>query len=150
MDLYYTRNHRAAEQLDEMRRLERERICLFCPPYLEREPEQRVVHRTSWWSVTPNRYPYSGTRIHLLLVPAPHVADMLDLPREALEEFWPVLSWVRDNYSLEYYGIGARCGPCEFTGGTIQHVHVHVIVGDVTNPAHQPVRLKLSSRPSLE
>ncbi|GLZ37518.1 HIT domain-containing protein [Actinokineospora sp. NBRC 105648] len=147
MTLYYTGNHRDPGQLEEMHRLERSGICLFCPDNLANEPEQRLLHRTSWWSVTPNRYPYAGTQNHLLLVPTIHVADLLDLPTEARNDFWTALSWVRDTFELEFYGLGARCGPCEYTGGTIEHVHVHVIVGAVTDPEHQPVRFKLSSRP---
>lgn len=147
MALYYAGNHRTAEQLAEMRRLERDGVCVFCAPYLGGADEQRIVHRTDWWSVTPNRYPYRGTKLHLLLVPSVHVNDMLDLPREAQADFWNALGWVRDHYALTFYGLGVRCGPCEFTGGTIEHLHAHVIVGDVDNPDHTPVRLKLSSRP---
>jgi ATP adenylyltransferase len=54
---------------------------------------------------------------------------------------------VREHHGLTHYGLGGRNGDCRYTGGTIYHVHVHVIVGDVTNPEHQPVRLRLSSRP---
>ncbi len=148
MSLYHNGNHRNAEQLAEMRRLAREQVCLFCPEHLDAQPEQRVVHRTAWWSVTPNRFPYAGTDVHLLLVPSAHVPDLLDLAADALADFWTALAWVRGEYSLEFYGLGARCGSCEFTGGTIEHVHVHVIVGAVHEPDHQPVRFKLSSRPA--
>jgi ATP adenylyltransferase len=149
MPLYCLDNHRDPEQLEEMRRLEREGICLFCEPHLLVDPAQRVIHRTKWWSATPNRYPYRGTKFHLLLVPAPHVSDFLELPDEALADFWRALLWIRRTFALEYYGLGVRCGDCQNTGGTIQHLHVHVIVGNVEDPGHEPVRFKLSSRSSF-
>jgi ATP adenylyltransferase len=106
-----------------------------------------VLRETPHWIVTPNRFPYGGTKTHLLLVPTAHVTDLLDLPAEAQADYWSVLGWVRDHLNLEYYGLAARNGDCRYTGGTISHVHVHVLVGDVEDPEHQPVRVRLSSRP---
>lgn len=149
---YYLGNSRNAEQRAEMQRLEAAGACLFCPGHLESGGEQRVLWHTpaSSWSVTENRYPYRGTKVHLLLIPALHVSDLLALPEDVLADFWVALRWVQDNYALEFYGLGVRCGDCRYTGGTIQHLHVHVIVGDVEDPEHEPVRLKLSSRPAAE
>jgi diadenosine tetraphosphate (Ap4A) HIT family hydrolase len=149
MSLYYLGNSRGAEQLNEMRRLEAEGKCLFCPEHLDTAPTQRVLMRTAGWSVTENRYPYRGARLHLLVIPALHVSDILSLPSDVLADFWVALAWIRETYSLEFYGLGARCGDCRYTGGTIQHLHVHVVVGDIENPNHEPVRLKLSSRPAM-
>jgi ATP adenylyltransferase len=143
---YHLENHREPEQLAEMRRLEREGTCLFCSDQLESETgEQHVVHRTRHWFITPNRFPYAGAKLHYLLVPEKHVTDVLDLPAADREDFWTALAWVRDEHELSFYGLGARCGDCEYTGGTIRHVHVHVIVGDVDDPEHRPVRFKLST-----
>jgi ATP adenylyltransferase len=147
MPLYYLGNSRAAEQLNEMQRLETEGKCLFCPEQLDTHPTQRVLKKTNGWRVTENRYPYKDTKLHLLLIPTLHVSDILSLPPELLADFWGVLAWVKRTYTLEFYGLGVRCGDCKYTGGTIQHLHVHVVVGDVENPGHEPVRLKLSSRP---
>jgi ATP adenylyltransferase len=144
VNLYHLGNSRGDEQSAYMRQLEADGICLFCPPYLAADPAQEILHRTAHWTVTPNRYPYAGTRLHLMLVPDEHVTDLLDLSEPARQDFWAVLGWVRDRYGLAYYGLGARNGDCRYTGGTIAHVHVHVIVGD---PDAGPVRFKVSSRP---
>ena len=131
-----------------MERLERERRCIFCPAALEDDPAREVLHRTRYWRVTTNQYPYAGTRLHLLLVPTSHVDDLLDLDEASRQDFWTALDWLREHHELEFYGLGVRCGDCRFTGGTVRHLHVHVIVGDVDDDDHRPVRLKLSSRPS--
>jgi ATP adenylyltransferase len=146
--LYYLGNHRSPEQLAEMVRLESGGICLFCPEHLANDVAHPTLLATEHWSVTPNRYPYKGTRLHLLLIPREHVTDMIDLSAEARADFWVALGRVRDHYALTYYGLGARNGDCRFTGGTVQHLHIHLAVGDVDDPEHQPVRMKLSSRPS--
>jgi ATP adenylyltransferase len=148
VSLYHLGNSRSDAQRRDMEDLEARGVCLFCPEHLASDPDQRIVLSTRHWNVTPNEFPYAGTRVHLLLVPKVHATDLLDLPAEALADFWTALADVRRHYGLDYYGLGARNGDFRCTGGTIAHVHVHVIVGDVDDPEHQPVRLKLSSRPS--
>jgi ATP adenylyltransferase len=149
---YYFANYRTEEQLAEMRRLEATGVCLFCPTNLGQN--QEVVHRTDHWSVTPNRFPYRDTRLHLLLVPHAHVTDILDLEPAAQADFFTALGWVRGQHDLRYYALDSRCGDdaCAHGGSTIRHLHVHVIVGDVDDPAHQPVKVKVSQRakPELE
>jgi len=145
MTLYYLGNFRVDEQLAEMRRLEVEGVCLFCPGHLPAASE--VLHRTARWTVVPNRYPYRETRLHLLLVPDEHVTDMADLSEDAQRDFWTALRWVKVQYGLGHYGLAARNGDSEFTGGTIRHLHIHVLQGEVDDPDHQGVRVRLSSRP---
>jgi diadenosine tetraphosphate (Ap4A) HIT family hydrolase len=142
MTLYHLGNSRSEEQSADMRRLEADGICIFCPEHLDADPGQRILHRSAHWAVTPNKFPYEGTKLHLLLVPHQHVTDLLDLPDAAQQDFWAALCWVRDQHGLTYYGLGARNGDCRYTGGTIAHLHVHVIVGD---PEGGPVRFKVSS-----
>lgn len=141
MNLYQLGNYRTDEQLADMLALERAGVCVFC------HLDQEILHRTEHWTVTPNEFPYPGTRLHLLLVPHEHVPDLLDLSPSAQTDFWSVLGWIRAEYRLEFYGLGARCGDCARTGATIVHVHAHVIVGDVEKPDHEPVRMKLSQHP---
>lgn len=147
MSLYYLGNHRSQAQLDDMRRLAEAGICVFCPQHLATDPNQRTLHRTALWTVTPNEFPYEGTRLHLLLVPDEHVTDVVDLSAEAKHDFWVALRWVREYHRLTYYSMVIRNGDCERTGATVRHVHVHLLQGDVDDPLHQPVRTKLSSRP---
>ena len=146
MSLYYLGNYRTQEQLEDMLRLEAAGTCIFCPEHLAKDPDQRIVHRTALWTVTPNEFPYRGTRLHLLLVPDEHVTDMLDLSDEAKADLWTALAWARENYGLTFYSMLARNGDCEFTGATVRHVHIHLVQGDVDDPHHEPVRTKLSSR----
>jgi diadenosine tetraphosphate (Ap4A) HIT family hydrolase len=147
LTLYCTDNYRTAEQLAEMRRLEAAGICLFCPQSLREHARQQVIIETGQWAVTPNAFPYAGTRLHLLVVPHQHVNDMLDLDDEALSDFWATLRLIRERFGLGYYGLGVRNGNCSFTGATIAHVHAHVLVGDPSADPEVPVRMRFSSRP---
>jgi ATP adenylyltransferase len=145
--LYCTDNYRTEEQLAEMRRLEAAGICLFCPASLRQHARQEVILETRHWAVTPNAFPYKGTRLHLLVVPHQHANDMLDLGDEALADFWATLRLIRERYALDHYGLGVRNGNCSFTGATIAHVHAHILVGDADADPEVPVRMRFSSRP---
>ena len=146
--LYCMSNHRTAEQLAEMQRLEAAGICLFCPGGARDAGRQRaVLWESRHWAVLPNDFPYRGTMLHLLVVPHEHVNDMLDLDEESLGDFWDVLKVIRQRFSLDHYGLGVRNGDCGFTGATIAHVHAHILVGDPTVEPEVPVRMKFSSRP---
>jgi diadenosine tetraphosphate (Ap4A) HIT family hydrolase len=135
-------NVRGPDQLAEMQRLEDAGICLFCPDGLQGHTRNEIVHQTAHWTVTPNAFPYPGTRLHLLLVPHQHAGDLLDLDPDARADFWTALAWVRDNYGLSYYGLGVRNGDCRYTGATVTHMHAHVLVGDPD--AEVPVRFRFS------
>jgi diadenosine tetraphosphate (Ap4A) HIT family hydrolase len=149
LKLYCTDNYRTEAQLAEMRRLEAAGICLFCPASLRDHARQEIAFETRLWTVTPNAFPYKGTRLHLLIVPHQHVNDMLDLDDDALADFWAALRQVRERYDLDHYGLGVRNGNCSFTGATIAHVHAHVLVGDPDLDPEVPVRMRFSSRPEL-
>ncbi len=145
MNLYYPGNYRTDEQLAQMMELEAAGVCLFCPEHL---PTFRpIVHKTQHWTVTTNRFPYHGTKLHYLLLPDEHVEDLVDLSPESHVDFWTALRWARDEHGLRYYGLAARNGDCAYTGGTIRHVHVHLLQGDVEDPDHGSVRVRLSSHP---
>jgi diadenosine tetraphosphate (Ap4A) HIT family hydrolase len=142
MGFYHFENSRGGEQLAEMRRLDAAGICLFCPGHLE--DVQEVVHRSAHWTVTPNRFPYPNTALHLLLVPHAHVTDLVDLPAPAQTDLFATLAWAKQTYDLTYYALGARCGDLPCTGATIKHLHLHVIVGDLTQ---EPVKFTMSRPP---
>lgn len=147
MSFYCFENVRTPGQLAEMRSLEAQGVCLFCPDVLRGHGRQQVLFETRHWLVTPNEFPYAGTALHLLLVPHEHVGDLLDLPGEAQQDFWAALGLVRERHRLRYYGLGVRNGDCRFTGATIRHVHAHVLVGDADSGQAPPVRMRFSSRP---
>jgi ATP adenylyltransferase len=147
MRLYDLRNYRSNGQLAAMDALERAGICIFCPENLTADPDHLVLHETANWVIIKNKFPYKGTRLHILLVPRTHVEDILDLDADAKGEYWPLLDWVKKKFGLDFFAVGMRTGDFHRTGSSIAHAHIHVIVGDVEAPGHEPVRFKMSSSP---
>lgn len=143
-DIYYLGNARSQAQYDEMVRLEAAGVCLFCTKGLQ-ESRKSILGANTWWTLVHNDYPYAGTLHHFLLIPSRHILEMTDLYPEEFAGMAPLIEFAKSKYQFEYYGIGARNGDPAYTGGTIKHLHLHLIVGDPNTD--EPVRLKLSSRP---
>lgn len=146
MSLYCFEHARTPEQLAEMQRLDAAGVCLFCPEYLASHPVQRTLFSTRHWTATPNEFPYPGTRLHVLLVPHEHAADLLELSEQARGDFWVALARLAGHYHLQHYGLGVRNGDCRLTGATIAHVHAHVLVS-ATGAGAPPVRMRFSGQP---
>lgn len=139
MSEYHLPHARSDEQAAKMRLLTASDSCLFCDGELS--GDWPIMDRTRHWVIARNQFPYKGAKHHVLLVPSDHVTDLLDISAAAKADFWPALELVQTKLELTDYSIGARCGDCAVTGGTIAHVHVHLVVGD----GSQPVSFKMSA-----
>ena len=145
--LYEPGNARSERQRDEMRALERSGVCLFCPDHIR---PAALRWSAGGWSALDNQYPYRGTRAHVLLVPDEHVSRLEHLTPRARDRFWVALDRLLGELADPDYGLVVRNGNPRRTGGTVAHLHVHVIVGDVHDPAHEAVRVKVTSRDSRQ
>jgi ATP adenylyltransferase len=145
--LYCFGGVRNEEQRALMTALAAAGTCLMCPDGIAAHGFA-VTLATAHWTVTPNEYPYSGTRLHFMVIPREHVSDLIDLSPAAQADLFAVLGQLRDRFGLSYYGLGVRCGDCRYTGATIQHLHAHVLVGDPGAEPEAIVRMRFSSRPS--
>lgn len=146
MSYYNHSNARSEEQAQNMRDLEERGVCLFCEEHLKADVEHTIYFESDSWLVTNNKYPYDGTSLHLLLIPKSHVRDLIDLSPKAQASFFEAVTWVKVNWGLDFYGIGIRSGNFSGTGATIEHLHIHLLQGDVSNPEHKGVKVRLSSK----
>jgi ATP adenylyltransferase len=147
VSLYNFEAARAKEQLEEMQRLDEEGICIFCPEHIHKA-SQPIEIETDHWMVKKNDFPYANTDLHLILIPKVHVPTAALLPKAAQMEFMPLVVKCETLFQLGSYALAMRSGDMRFNGGSIEHLHAHIIVGDVKNPDHQPVKVKVSSRPN--
>lgn len=90
-------------------------------------PFERTRFRTAHWTVADAAAPSPRTRLHLLLAPRAHIADLADLDPRAGEDFWDALRRIREVWSLTHYGLVFE------TGG---HAHAQVVVGDGSGSIH--------------
>lgn len=146
MAQYHNKAARSEDQLKEMQRLAGQGICIFCPENIHQDSE-KVELETDHWMLKKNRYPYKNTKYHLILIPKKHVKNISELSDAAQREFLPFAARCAQKYKLKSYAVAMRSGDMRYNGGSIEHIHAHLVVGDTDDPNHQPVRFKLSSRP---
>lgn len=138
---------RYADQITQMKDLAERGVCAFCPEHIDKEHREPVELQTEHWMVAKNDYPYEGTKLHLLLIPKVHVHTLSKLSRPALHDLTDLIVSIEKKWGLTHYAVGIRSGDMHHTGGSVEHLHAHLVVGDTEADDHQPVRFKMSSKP---
>lgn len=146
MALYNFKAARSKAQLADMQDLAGRGICIFCPEHIT-EDVNKLVLETDHWMVKPNSFPYKNAKLHLLIIPKAHVPTIQELPLKAQNSFLPVVSQLEVMYKLDNYALGVRAGDMRYNGGSIEHLHAHLVVGETDAAEFEPVRFKMSSRP---
>ena len=135
---------RGSEQLARMRSLEAEGVCIFCPEHAGRWQREPVEHTGEHWYVTRNDFPYEGAAAHYLIVARRHVSSFEELPDEAGAELWRIRRELAGRLGAVSFATVERSGDMRFNGGSVAHLHVHMVALD-SDPA-KTVRFRVSAR----
>jgi ATP adenylyltransferase len=140
-------NAREALQVDIMRQLQAEGKCPFCPEYLPQHHTQPILKQGEFWVVTRNMFPYRNTLHHFLLISMVHIESIMDMTPEMAIEALLFRQWLMQEFKLPGGATCERFGDTPYSGGTLHHLHQHVIVPDLQSPAYVPVRFKIGTNP---
>ncbi len=135
-------NARVDKQRDVMGKIKEDGVCPFCPEHLEAYHEEPILRRGDHWIVTRNQWPYSNTETHLLAIATRHVVALSELTPGAGEELLNHFRWAEDVYKIAAGGLAMRFGDVGRSGATVQHLHAHLIVPQVS-VGIDPVRFKI-------
>ncbi len=138
---------RSDEQRKQMEELAKRGVCAFCRENAETEMREPIELETDTWFVKKNDYPYKRTKLHLVLIPKEHVKTLSDLSIDALHGLPEIIVTAEKKWQLTSYAVGIRSGDMTYNGGSVEHLHAHIIVGDPEHEDLEPVRFKMSSRP---
>jgi diadenosine tetraphosphate (Ap4A) HIT family hydrolase len=141
--LYNLDAAREQEQRRYMEELEAAGICVFCPEHVARYHREPVEQTGTYWYVTRNDYPYEGAAAHYLIVARRHVASFDELPDEAGAELWEIRRELKRRLAPLALATVERSGDMRFNGGSVAHLHVHLVALDAT-PA-KTVRFRVSA-----
>jgi diadenosine tetraphosphate (Ap4A) HIT family hydrolase len=142
--LYNFEAARGSEQLSRMRELEAEGVCIFCPEHAGRYQREPVEQTGEHWYVTRNDFPYEGAAAHYLIVARRHVSTFAELPDEAGAELWRIRRELAERLGAAAFATIERSGDMRFNGGSVAHLHVHMVALD-PDPA-KTVRFRVSAR----
>jgi ATP adenylyltransferase len=137
-------NARTPEQVALMQKIIDDGVCPFCKEYFEKYHPKPVLKETEHWFFTENMSPYKGTKYHFIFVyKTAHITKPSELTPLALQELFDLLAWATEEYKIPGGSFFMRFGDTHYTGSSVEHLHAHLIMGDVDAPDHEPVRVKL-------
>ncbi|MHB1330908.1 MAG: dihydrofolate reductase [Minisyncoccota bacterium] len=115
------------KQREVMQRILETGKCPFCPDELRKWHGKPIIKEGRFWILSHNDYPYAGSRHHLILFLKEHAETLSDLPSGAFAELGAFVTWVEEHFDISGGGIFMRFGDLLLTGGTVRHLHVHVV-----------------------
>lgn len=140
------RNARTEDQYKIMEMIQKEGFCPFCPEHISKAQLKPIIKQGKYWQIRENRWPYKNTRVHLIVIHNRHVEKLSEISPEAAKELFELAKWAEDKYQILGGAIGIRFGDFHLNGGTVLHLHAHLIAADITNrddPNYQPVRFRV-------
>lgn len=115
------------EQRAVMKQIQGRKECPFCIQNLHKYHTKPIIRKIPHWILTPARWPYKDTKLHLLVISRKHMERLSDLSLVAGRELFKLLKWVERKYNISGGAFAVRFGDSRFTGATVHHLHAHVI-----------------------
>lgn len=134
---------RTEEQIKLMEKIEKDRVCPFCPEYFKKYHPKPILKESDWWIVSENMAPYEGTRVHILFVYKKHIPSLSDLDPEAMSDLLELINWTIKEYSIEGGAFFIRFGDTRYTGGSVDHLHAQLITGTAKSDDESRDKLKV-------
>jgi ATP adenylyltransferase len=125
--LYNLDAARGEEQRSYMAQLESAGVCVFCVEHVAEYQREPIEHDGEHWYVTRNGFPYEGTAEHFLIVARRHVVSFEELPDEAGAELWAIRRMLAERLRPVALATVERSGDMRFNGGSVAHLHVHLV-----------------------
>jgi diadenosine tetraphosphate (Ap4A) HIT family hydrolase len=137
---------RTEEQKKVLQEIEASGECPFCMPNLHKHHDRPILYGNKHWIATENQWPYKNIGYHFLVIPRVHAESLNDLPAAAGIELLAILQHLESTFKLDSGAVLMRFGDTTYNGGSVKHLHVHLMVPDLQEDWSE-VRVKIGSRP---
>lgn len=128
-DLMNLGNARTPLQIENMKKIEAEGFCPFCPEHLKKYHEPPILKEGAHWIVTPNMYPYENVSQQILFITKEHLTDSKDLSSDAWAELQELIQWTIKELDIDAATLLMRSGNMHKTGATVLHLHAQLVAG---------------------
>lgn len=108
--------------------------CHFC----SLGPQNVLVVHDLDWKAWQNPYPEKHTKHHFIIAPLRHIKSTSDLSITEQVGLFTAMEKLRKKHEYTSRGMLIRDGDATLSAGTIQHLHVHVMVPDGTGRVESP------------
>jgi len=104
-----------------------EKNCPFCSKEIENNNE--IIHKTNYWKIIYNKYPYFWDKNWLIAIPIRHVDLTSKLTTEEYWDFFNVQNFMKSYFKKEEYFSFIRETK---SNKSIEHLHYHFIIWSVS------------------
>ena len=123
-------NTRTPEQRKVYEDIELSGVDPFETEYFKKNHPHPILFENEYWLLTRNAFPYTGMSIHLLLVHKPFITSIEQITPEGWADFQSLIKFAVEEFGLTSGGFFMRFGDTFKTGGTVTHLHAHIMVAD--------------------
>ncbi len=137
-------NHaRTKEQIELMEEIAQDGVCPFCKENFTKYHPKPILKENEHWFLTENMSPYKGTHIHLITVyKDKHVTMASEIPSSHMGQMFELINWATKEYHIKGGSILIRFGDSAYTGGSVDHFHAHLIIGNTKGTDKDAVKMK--------
>lgn len=137
-------NARTPEQVALMEQIKKDGVCPFCAEHFTKYHPKPIIKETDSWFLTENMSPYKNTKHHFLFVyKKAHIRFPSEIDAEARIDLFNLVDEVVKDYHIEGGAFFMRFGDTRYNGSSVEHLHAHIVVGDIDNEGYEPVRVKM-------
>lgn len=104
-------------------------FCPFCEKHLLKHHKQPILHKSKYWLVTKNSWPYKGSQFHFLFITRQHIEKTESMSSAMWSELHQLYRKLVKKYKLKGATLMIRSGDTKFTGASVNHLHAHLITG---------------------
>ena len=143
------KNARGPQQLEAMEGILQDGVCPFCVESLAKYHKKPILEEGQYWLVTENQWPYENTLFHLLMIAREHVTTLADFGEKAgpaFAELGILATKYLGIFNTDTAALGMRIGDPAQTGGTVDHLHAHLMKLDPEAPQGTKLRMKLGEK----
>jgi diadenosine tetraphosphate (Ap4A) HIT family hydrolase len=108
------------------------KVCPFCPEHFKWHTKP-ILRREKGWLITESFNPYPNTAYHLLIIGEKHRERFEELKPRDWETIVHLVKWAINKFSISGGGLTMRFGDSTYTGATVTHLHLHLLVPKLKN-----------------
>jgi diadenosine tetraphosphate (Ap4A) HIT family hydrolase len=115
-------------------------FCPFCEEHLFKHHRNPLEHKTRHWLVTKNSWPYEGSRYHFLFITRAHIEVTEDVPSVVWSDLQKLYEKVIRENNIKGATLMIRSGDTRYTGASVNHLHAHLVSGNVRTKKTKPIK----------
>lgn len=109
-------------------------VCPFCTDFarkglIPKYHTKPIILNGLHWVVTENFNPYKGTKHHFLIIHRKHVVSFSEMKLPAMKELVALTKQLEERFKLPAGVLLFRFGNTDYTGGSVNHFHAHLVLG---------------------